>query len=420
LLDEDYEGSEDGGSTATDDEAKTAATHRECAANICRVLLDRGADATCRDKEGNTAMHWAGRAGHGEVLRLLLMRNCPLDAQNQAGETALHWAVRAGLRGRSAVRVLVENGARVNVFDRSFKRPLDVAAEGFGGRGETDDEDDGEDVRKKAAKRQRVDGGDLANGSSGNNNDDDPAFAYDPPLTDDDAAREERKLSRWNLLKHSSQCRTLVLHHPECLDHAAKSEHDWEVPDRIKSIISTLSHRTTDVGGPGSDNVLTFKPYEVTVSEEFERASLELLSRIHSAEYLAFVNELSKELERRRKVRLVEESRRASTGSGAAGENDSSNSKGRTFDPSVVPFTPMVQKSMMKDMVAKKGHPLGHIVQCRISKGSETRRGCGAARSRLCSCGTEPKRVLRRPTPRSSRRNKRTSVRLRIVRLLYL
>ncbi|KAL7498166.1 hypothetical protein ACHAWT_007846 [Skeletonema menzelii] len=266
-------------------------SNSEVASNICRVLIDSGADVTSRDKEGNTPVHWAARAGHSGMLNMFLSKSCPLDAQNDEGETALHWAMRAGMRSTGAVKTLVENGAIVNVFNLKARRPLDVAAEGF----------EGDNIK------------DLA---------------------------KERRSTRWNLMRCSSQCRTLVLHHQECLDHLAKSDHDWEVPDRIGNIMSTLANRTLENCGP--DDEENFNPYEVTVSDDFERATLELLSRIHSAEYLSFVNDLSKELERKRKQHLIAEA-----------QSNSSDYEPEKPTQEVVPFTPMVQRKILKEEKTK-------------------------------------------------------------------
>ncbi len=46
--------------------------------NICRILIDNGAEVNCRDHDGNTPVHWAARAGHCGVLGLLLLTNFPL------------------------------------------------------------------------------------------------------------------------------------------------------------------------------------------------------------------------------------------------------------------------------------------------------------------------------------------------------
>lgn len=291
------------------------------AMEICRLLIDCGADVACRDAKGNTPVHWAARAGHTDVLGLLLLKSCPLDVQNEAGETALHWAMRAGDMGAGAVKVLVENGARVNVFNRSFRRPLDVAAEGF-------------------AAMEDEEG----------------------PVVGTKVDQQARRSARWNLMECSSQCRTLVLHHQECLDHLAKTPHDWEVPDRIDNIVSTLMSRTNESCLPGDDQ--SFKPYEVTISTEFERATLELLSRIHSAEYLAFVNDLSKELERKRKQQILDDNLSPS----AEGGQDNQNA--------IVPFTPMVQRQILKEETTKEG---GHS-DTAFSAGSlkAARRAAGA------------------------------------------
>ncbi len=204
-----------------------------------------------------------------------------IDVQNILGETALHWGMRAGKIGLSAVRVLLENGARSSLLNWKFRRPLDVVAEYFV---EVDVE---MGIRKKGLIKM----GD----------------------------KEEKISARANLLSYSTQSRTLVLHHTECLDHIPKSDTDWEAPDRINSIMDKICGDT-------------FKEYEIVISSDFDRAPLELLSRVHSAEYLAFVNDLSKELERRRRQQLVEKS-----------QVELSNSPDPKNNYTIVPFTPMVR-----------------------------------------------------------------------------
>jgi len=195
--------------------------------------------------------------------------NLYADAKNENGETALHWAMRAGRRGQGAVRVLIEDGARVNTANNSFRRPLDVAAAGF-------------DYEKKKTKTSKT-----------------QSETIDPILL------QETSECRANLFSCSPSSRTLVLHHPECLEHIPKSESDWECPDRITSILSKLTEtRDESIGASGPSDLsesFRFSPREITVSTDFERASLELISRVHSAEYLSLINDLSKTLERQRK-----------------------------------------------------------------------------------------------------------------------
>eukprot|EP00536_Pseudo-nitzschia_multiseries_P016337 jgi/Psemu1/263567/estExt_Genewise1Plus.C_10800004 len=267
---------------------------------IVRLLIAAGADASIRDPEGNTPLHWAARAGDRATAQLLLVKNSPKDAKNERGETPLHWAMRAGRVGIPVVSILIENGARPSVWNVQFKRPIDVAADGF-----FDEPDPVMEIRaldekkKKLKKEQRQ------------------------KLRE---AAKERKEARANLFDCSAQSRTLVLYHPECSEHIPKSERDWERPDRISSIMERIRHTYAVSDTP------SIYPREIQISQEFERAKLDLLSRVHSTEYLNFVNELSKDLERQHK------------------EQNANNGKNKDDSgaPPVVPFTPMVQRSLTK------------------------------------------------------------------------
>jgi hypothetical protein len=64
----------------------------------------------------------------------LTSAHCALDTANKDSETALHWALRTGVRGLNSARVLVEDGAKTSLFNKTHRRALDVAGEGFGVR----------------------------------------------------------------------------------------------------------------------------------------------------------------------------------------------------------------------------------------------------------------------------------------------
>lgn len=260
------------------------------ACDICQVLLSAGSDATEVDLDGNTALHWAARAGNERVAQLLLRNNCPPDFQNVDGETALHWAMRAGRCGMSVVCLLLDSGSLASVVNKQFKRPVDVAVDGFV------DYEEKKTLDPKVKKSNKTTKKKLRS-----------------------EVVEERREVRANFLVHSAQSRTLVLHHPECLEHVPKSDSDWEVPDRVNAIMRRI---LPDVNTTETTGIFA---HEVTVSSEFDRAKLDLLSRVHSAEYLSFVNELSKDLERQLKEGMKTEEQ----------------SSGRM--PAGVPFTPMVR-----------------------------------------------------------------------------
>lgn len=304
------------------DEAGHAPIHSACAAKLVypeaesvamvSALLVAGADPSQTDRKGNTPLHWAARAGDKDVAVKLLLRNSPLNAKNHTGETPLHWALRSGNRGIEVATVLLENGARPGILSKEFRRPIDVAAEGY-----LDEHFSLADLMFRDEQGQNV--------------------KKDLKRVLKETVRE-RKDARANLLIRSAHSRTLVLHHPECLEHHPKSEHDWEAPDRIRSIMRRVLPSSDSTGVTETSGVF---PHEITVSQEFDRAKLDLLSRVHSTDYLSFVNELSKDLERQVK------------------EAGGAPSDHATFSPppTVVPFTPLVQRTMIKidDASVKSG-----------------------------------------------------------------
>lgn len=235
---------------------------------------------------------------------MLIILSFFLDAQNNKGETPLHWAMRVGRSGKDVVAVLLENGARPSVLNKDFKRPIDVAVDGFEDSPES--QAPKRSIEKPLEKRKRI-------------SKEEKRILME--------VTEERKEVRAHMLQRSGQSRTLVLHHPECLEHTPKSQSDWEAPDRITAIMEKVAP-PLEQGDVTGKSVLF--PYEVTLSSEFERAKLDLLSRVHSTDYLSFVNELSKQLERQQKEEAETE--------------DSDSQKPGTLTPPVVPFTPMVRK----------------------------------------------------------------------------
>ncbi|GMH79579.1 hypothetical protein TL16_g08191 [Triparma laevis f. inornata] len=252
------------------------------AGSIVKGLLSAGCTPAEKDSTGSTPLHWAARAGNGDVVHILTSAHHPLDATNKDGETALHWALRTGVRGLNSARVLVEDGAKTSIFNKSNKRALDVAAEGF-----------------------RLAGYPVS--PSPTNHKPTEFVEKSPKLAERDEART-------NLLMCEPRLRTLVLHHPECLEHGNRvtGVADWECPDRVTAILEKVASEKKEDGTP------MFGAHQVTLSSEFDRVSLEVLARCHSKSYIKFVNELSVSLEKEDK------------------------------NTSAVPFTPAVKKDLMK------------------------------------------------------------------------
>jgi hypothetical protein len=126
----------------------------------------------------------------------------------------------------------------------------------------------------------------------------------------------KREDIRKMMLTSEPRLRTLILYHEDCLEHSARKQSDWEGPDRLCGIMKTLY----------DTNI--FPSHMIEISNQFDKAQVELLSRVHSPEYIAFVNTLSKKIQQ---------------------NSDSLNS-----NTSTVPFTPQVQMTMFhksEDMV---------------------------------------------------------------------
>lgn len=79
-------------------------------------LMQRGANACLRDRNGNTALMGALYKGHDAIARTLLDHgHCPIDQANNAGETALSFAA---LFGRlEMLKALVAKGADLGHVD---------------------------------------------------------------------------------------------------------------------------------------------------------------------------------------------------------------------------------------------------------------------------------------------------------------
>ncbi len=224
--------------------------------SLVELLLQYGANPIFTDGVGNLPIHWAAYAGNESVVQLLLSHPCPspLNTQNLYGDTPLHFAARYGHAG--VVQALLLAGSMYDTRNADGKTALSVVGESI--RGGTMDK--------------------ISN-----------------------AARDAvRKL----LLTVAPKKRTLVLYHPDCGDHQPRSDRDWERPERVQDIID------------GIENSDLIHDYEVEISHDFNRVTVDALSLVHSVEYIIFVNNLSNVLK--------SESSQAS-----------------------VPFTPMVQRSVM-------------------------------------------------------------------------
>jgi ankyrin repeat protein len=72
----------------------TAALHGHL--DICRLLIDKGAQVNAKDSRGYTPLHGAAFQGHIKIVCLLCDRGADIEARNQDGSRPLHYAVKYG------------------------------------------------------------------------------------------------------------------------------------------------------------------------------------------------------------------------------------------------------------------------------------------------------------------------------------
>ena len=93
---------------------------------VVSQLLEAGADARARDRQGRTALHVVASHGDLEAVKLLLSDGAAVNVSDAQGMTALHLAVREG--HASIAALLLDRGANVRVKAQDQTTPLDLAA----------------------------------------------------------------------------------------------------------------------------------------------------------------------------------------------------------------------------------------------------------------------------------------------------
>ncbi len=91
-----------------------------------RELLANGADVDAKDKNGETALHWAACDGRVDVAKILIEKGADVDAKSNFNETSLH---KAAFYGHvEVVKFLIENGVNVDATNNYWWTVLHEAA----------------------------------------------------------------------------------------------------------------------------------------------------------------------------------------------------------------------------------------------------------------------------------------------------
>lgn len=99
------------------------------AAKAVTALLDVGARADAKAKDGEAPLHLAAAEGHTAIVRLLAEGRAEVNAANADGETPLHVAVQhiGSKPGLSHIRELLAQGADLSLKDKDGHDPTACA-----------------------------------------------------------------------------------------------------------------------------------------------------------------------------------------------------------------------------------------------------------------------------------------------------
>lgn len=280
---------------------------------VCQVLLENGFHVNSHDCNGSTPLHFASFRGLDKIAKILLAKGAPINACDNCGNTALHLACR--FEKISMIELLTSYGANPHIFNHNSKCALDLLASPW----------------NYSANCPYGAGVVFEN-----------KFAQSTPVAIQDVPMESlitRAKLRRSLFALEPRLRTLVLFHQDCLLHSTRSPAEWEGPPRLQEIINQL--QTSDEIENGS----------IEVSSHFDKASVDLLAKVHSVEYLQMVDSLAKQLiESHSSVDMISASPLFPS-TGNDGDNSIKlvvNKDGYvSTDPIVprsVPFTPQVQR----------------------------------------------------------------------------
>ena len=96
--------------------------------DISNALIEKGADITKKNKEGDTILMLASKEGQVPVVKMLIQKGADVNDKNDLGMTALMWASIESSSG--VTKALVESGAELDATDNAGWTALMYASKG--------------------------------------------------------------------------------------------------------------------------------------------------------------------------------------------------------------------------------------------------------------------------------------------------
>ncbi len=96
---------------------------------VVKVLLECGAKVGSKIKSDITPLHLAAQKGYQEIIETVLKFGADINSRDEYGRTALHIASKEG--HEEVVTTLLEYGSDINITSRNNHTPLDSAMAGI-------------------------------------------------------------------------------------------------------------------------------------------------------------------------------------------------------------------------------------------------------------------------------------------------
>ncbi|XP_044726613.1 serine/threonine-protein phosphatase 6 regulatory ankyrin repeat subunit B-like isoform X3 [Chrysoperla carnea] len=93
---------------------------------ICKMLLNKGADVDAKEKNGSTALHIATEEGSNEIVKLLLERGAKVDSKNKCNITPLYLSAQRD--HQEIIETLLKFGADINSRNKYGRTALHIAS----------------------------------------------------------------------------------------------------------------------------------------------------------------------------------------------------------------------------------------------------------------------------------------------------
>jgi predicted Fe-Mo cluster-binding NifX family protein len=113
-----------GADVSVTDKDRRTPLHLASDEGVAQLLIDKGVDISVSDKDGQTPLHLASDEG---VAQLLIEKGADVSVTDQCGRTPLH--VASSTRHEGVAQLLIEKGADLSATDKDGQTPLHLASD---------------------------------------------------------------------------------------------------------------------------------------------------------------------------------------------------------------------------------------------------------------------------------------------------